>query len=333
MNVPFVNFGAQYQAHKEEYDEAIAKCLENGSLILQHELEEFEENLAKFLGMKHAIGVANGTDALIIALRSQESLPYVMNVTDYTFKATHEAVHHVDVLLNREDIDLKTHMPTAQVHIPVHIEGMVSHSENAIIEDACQAIGAKGVGYSGTACYSFYPAKILGCFGDGGAIATNDDEVARKARLYRHHWQSGRDEKIAYNSRLDNIQASVLNVKLKYLPDMLKRREEIAMKYKALDGYLNLPFYQEGRVWQDYVVTTNDYTDTDSLVGFLKDNDIQTLGSGMTPPHVAMYGEKRLPNVVHLYENMFRLPCNETITDDQVDYVIDKVKEYVQSVQ
>lgn len=333
MNVPFVNFGAQYRAHKEEYDEAIRKCLEKGSLILQHEGEEFEENLAKFLGMKHVIGVANGTDALIIALRSQESLPYVMNVTDYTFKATHEAVHHVDVFLNRVDIHPGTHMPSTPVHIPVHIEGMVSRSEDAVIEDACQAIGAKGVGYSGTACYSFYPAKILGCFGDGGAIATNDDEVARKARLYRHHWQSNRDEKIAYNSRLDNIQASVLNVKLKYLPDMLKRREEIAMKYKALDGYLNLPFYQEGRVWQDYVVTTLGDVSTEGLVSYLKDNDIQTLGSGMTPPHVAMYGQETLPNVVNLYKRMFRLPCNETLTDEQVEYVIENVKKYVSTVR
>ncbi len=327
MNVPFVNFGAQYLAHKDEYDEAIQRPLTSGKLILQEDLEHFEENLAKFLGMKYAVGTADGTNALILAMHALgEKMPQNVNVTDYTFKATHEAIYHTNHVGHRVDINPMTRMPVAQVDLSVHIEGMVSHSTNAVLEDACQALGAKGVGYSGTACFSFYPAKILGCFGDGGAIATNDKDVYDQVKLLRHHWQTNVYEQFGFNSRLDNVQASFLNVKLKYLPEILKRREQIAMKYKELEGYVGLPFYQEGRVWQDYVITT---PDSAKMTAWLKEQGIQTLGQGMTPPHKAMNTTVDLPNTIELYKTMLRLPCNETLTDEQIEYVIAKVKEYV----
>jgi len=323
-NVPFVDFGAQYQAHKKEYDEVIQKCLISGKLILQDELEEFEENLAKFLGMKYAVGVGNGTDALTLALIASEIDTMPLKTSSYTFKATHEAIAHSGRLFLLGDID--EHRMVGDANLPVHIEGMVCRSDNAVIEDACQAIGAKGVGYSGTACYSFYPAKILGCFGDGGAVVTNKKKVAEKVRLLRHHWQTGEHEKQAYNSRLDNVQAAFLNVKLKHLPDILERREEIANKYQVLGGLVGLPFYQPGRVWQDYVITT---PKAEELVAFLDISGIQTLGSGMTPPHRAYSPVfQTLKNTEKLYAEMLRLPCNETLTDKQVDYVISKVKEF-----
>lgn len=331
MLVPFVNFGQQYLDHKEEYDEAITKCLEKGKLILQEDVEQFEENLAKFLGFKHVIGVADGTNALIIALTALGTkAPHNLTVTDYTFKATHEAIYHTGHIGNRVDINPETRMPDVNVDVPVHIEGMTSYSSNAILEDACQALGAKGVGYSGTACYSFYPAKILGCFGDGGAIATNDDTVAEMSRLYRHHWQTGVDEAYGFNSRLDNVQAAFLNVKLKYLPEILKRREQIARKYMtSLQDWVGLPYDQEGRVWQDFVIRTEDSA---KMTAYLKDKGIQTLGQGMIPPHIAMPTTQELPETIKLYKEMLRLPLNETVTDEQVDYVIEQVKEYVSTV-
>lgn len=145
--VPFVNFGQQYRDHKEEYDEAITKVLESGKLILQEDGEKFEENLAKFTGMKYALGVADGTNALIIALKAKGVGPRKdIQVTDYTFKATHEAVAHTGNFLQRADID--ENRLALNTHIPVHIEGMVAHSDRAIIEDGAQALGAKGVGFS-----------------------------------------------------------------------------------------------------------------------------------------------------------------------------------------
>lgn len=326
MNVPFVNFSAQYTAHKDEYDEAVTRCLETGKLILQEDVEKFEENLAKFTGFKYAVGVANGTDALFLVLKAKGIIGQEILVTDYTFKATHEAVHHSGNKLRRLDI-VQNRMPelTNGLNIPVHIEGMVAPvSENSIMEDSAQAFGAVGVGKSGTATYSFYPAKILGGFGDGGAVCTNDKELYYKVKLLRHHYQTDRDEEYAWNSRLDNVQAAFLNVKLKYIDDILARRQEIANMYRVLDGTVGLPWYQEGRVWQDYVITTPKVKE---LVAFLKDAGIQTLGHGMTPPHIAM-NHVELPNTVKLYNEMLRLPLNETLTDEQVDYVIQKVKEF-----
>ena len=324
MKIPFVNFGAQYLAHKEEYDEAIHKCLEKGKLILQEDVGEFEENLAKKLGMKYAVGVNSGTDALFLALiaKGVKDKEFI-STSGYTFKATIEAIKNNGVYPYITDIS--EDRIAKDVNLPVHIEGMVCKSENAIIEDACQAIGAKGVGYSGTACYSFYPAKILGGFGDGGAVVTNDKDIYERIKLLRHHWQTNKDEKFAYNSRLDNVQAAFLNVKLKYLDEILIRREEIAEKYKELKDIVGLPIYQDGRVWQDYVIRVSD---PKRLADYLAEQGIQTLGVGMTPPHIALNLGIELPNVEKLYKEMLRLPCNETLTNEEVGYIIEKVKEF-----
>lgn len=330
MEVKFVDFGAQYLQHKDEYDEAIFRCLEKGKLVLQEDVGEFEKNLAKYLGFKYAIAVANGTDALFLVLKAKGITGQEIAVTDYTFKATHEVVSHSGNTLKRLEIGLDDRTPYSHADIPVHIEGLVAQvNEMAIMEDAAQAFGAKGVGKSGTITCSFYPAKILGCFGDGGAVCTNDEEVYRKVKLLRHHWQTDKDEEYGYNSRLDNVQAAFLNVKLKYIDEILKRREEIAMMYKELEGIVGLPYYQEGRVWQDYVITT---PNPGALAGWLKDQGIQTLGCGMTPPHVAMNSEP-LPNIQKLYSEMLRLPLNETLTDFQIEYVISNVKEFFNGIQ
>ena len=189
--VPFVSFGLQYKAHKKEYDKAIQTCLKSGRLVLQQELEFFEQNLAQKLGMKYAIGVADGTAAILLALKAMNLHSGSLSTTGYTFKATMEAIIHSSKNVGLEIVDIDENDRMAkEVDIPVHIEGMVSRSSKAILEDGAQAIGAKGVGYSGTYTLSFYPAKILGCFGDGGAILTNDEEVYRKCKLLRHHWQT-----------------------------------------------------------------------------------------------------------------------------------------------
>ena len=327
FSVKFVDFGAQYRAHKEEYDEAITRTLNSGKLILQEDGEKFEENLAKFMGMKYAVAVANGTDAILLALKAIGIKGQKILVPGYTFKATMEAIHNSGNTPIIRDIDETRLLDSSEECIPVHIEGSVAHHcPDAIMEDAAQALGAKGVGYSGTVSLSFYPAKILGCFGDGGAVVTNDKDVYEKVKLLRHHWQTNENEEYAYNSRLDNVQAAFLNVKLKYLPEILKRREEIATMYKALEGYVDLPYYQEGRVWQDYVIETEQ---PGMLAGFLKAKGIQTLGHGMTPPHKAFGTGQKLPNTEELYSRMLRLPCNETLTNEQVEYVIESVKEYV----
>lgn len=328
--VPFVNYGAQYLAHKEEYDEAITRCLTEGKLILQDDVTQFEEALAKKLGMKYCVAVANGTDAIVIALEAKGINKKLITVPGYTFKATMEAVLHSKNSLLIADIGENRLLDTIAYSIPVHIEGSVAKIEDAILEDGAQAIGAEGVGYSGTYTLSFYPAKILGCFGDGGAILTNDEQVYKKAKLLRHHWQTDVNEQYGYNSRLDNVQAAFLNVKLKYLDEILNKRSQIAFQYGTM--LVNLPeeafpVHQEGRVWQDYVIRVSN---PKALADFLKENGIQTLGYGMTPPHIALDTGLSLPNTEKLYREMIRLPLNETLTQEQVDYVIEKVNEFYQ---
>lgn len=331
MKVPFVSFGLQYQAHKKEYDSAINRCLSKGNLILREDVEEFENNLAQFMNMKYAVGVNSGTDALLLALKAKGAKDTDIIIPGYTFKATAEAIKHSgnnawfeDIGSNRMFKGAKTR--NWEYNLPVHIEGMVCKVKRAIIEDAAQAIGAKGVGYSGTACFSFYPAKILGGFGDGGAVVTNHKYVADKVRLYRHHWQTNRNERYGYTSRLDNVQAAFLNVKLKYLPEILKRREEIAKQYlKELEGLVGLPIDQEGRVWQDFVIRVKEPL---HLATVLHKAGIETLGVNMTPPHKALATGQELPETEKLYKEMIRLPLNETLNEKQVRHVIKSVQRF-----
>lgn len=320
--VPFVNFGAQYRAHRDEYDTAIQDCLNSGKLVLQDQLATFEKNLAKRLGMKYAVGVNSGTDALILALKAKEITGQKITTSAYTFKATMEAIAHTGNTPVPVDINFRL---APEVMLPVHIEGMTSYSKEAIMEDAAQAIGGKGIGYTGTIALSFYPAKILGTIGDGGAVVTDDENIYEKVKLLRHHWQTDSNERFAYTSRLDNVKAAFLDVKLKYLDEMLNRRREIAEKYAELVDVVDLPIYQSGRVWQDYVIRTKE---PKKLAEYLTGVGIQTLGVGLVPPHRALNLPGEFPETDRLYQEMMRLPCNETLTDEQVEYVIKHVKEY-----
>lgn len=327
--VPFVDYPAQYNAHKEELDEAISSVIQRGDLILRQDGEDFEKSLANFLNVKHVIAVANGTDALhlaLIALGVGEGDEII--TTSYTFRATVEASLRTGAKVILADLNedwrlYKTENTVAI--IPAHLEGCIVPWEPDegihMIEDSCQAIGGKA--QTGImACYSFYPAKILGCLGDGGAIATNDDDLAHELRQYRNHDKGERSFRIAYNSRLDNLQASVLNVRLKYLQEALTRRKEIGYLYEGLK--LATPPLRD--IYQDYIIKIDNPT---ALAKFLDDNGIQTMKNGYDFP---LFMPKK-PKAEHYEEHSLRLPCNETLTDEQVLYVVEKVNEYVRTMQ
>lgn len=322
--VPFVDFAAQYNQHKEEYDYVIADVIQRGDLILRQDLEEFERNLAQILDVKHVVGVASGTDALLLSLKAAGVGPGDDVITcSYTFRATIEAIIHaganpVLVDVGEDWRDYRTERTTAV--IPAHLEGAVvdwKAEDIVMIEDSCQAIGAKPL--TGlTACYSFYPAKILGCLGDGGAIATNDDHVANTLRQLRNH-DKGQWGRVAYNSRLDNLQAAFLSVKLKYLDEILLRRMEIADTYD--EGVKTVKKPVKRGVYQDYIIQV---PDRDALAAFLEDAGIQTMKNGYPFPR----GIEKKPKAVAYEENSLRIPCNETLTNEQVEYVIEKINEY-----
>lgn len=329
--VRFVDYAAQYHQHQDELDDAWFGCIERGDLILREDLERFEKNLAKFLGVKHVIGVASGTDALVLTLRALNiGAGDEVIVPSYTFRATVEAVLQVGatpVLVDKGEDWKKAKTKKTKVIIPAHLEGEIVHwtpdADVLMIEDACQAIGAKeltGI----AAAYSFYPAKILGCLGDGGAIATNDDKLADTLYKMRNHCK-GEWDSVGTNSRLDNIQAAILDVRLKYLPQALLRRKEIARRYDtglAL-GVVGRPVVRE--IYQDYIIFVKD---RDGLYDYLESKGIQTMKNGYPFPAVV----QKLPETIKYEEHTLRIPCNETLSNEQIEYVIESINEYVRTV-
>ena len=291
--IPFVDLKAQYDSIKDEIDEAIQNILNNTSFIMGEELKEFEEEFAKFCDVKYAIGVANGSDALILALKACGIGEGDEVITvPHTFIATTEAITHVggeivfiginpktytiDVSKIEEKISDKT-----KAIIPVHLYGQPADMDSIlkiakkynlrIIEDAAQAHGAeyKGekVGSIGdVGCFSFYPGKNLGAYGDAGMITTNDGEIAEKVKLLRNHGRITKKyehEIEGYSSRLDNLQAAILRVKLSHLNKWNESRRRNAKKYNELlsniDGIIT-PYEADyaKHVYHLYVIRVKD---------------------------------------------------------------------------
>ena len=322
--VKFWQPALSYQAHKEEFDAEMQRVLSNGDLILRKDGETFEESFAKFQGRKYAVGVASGTDALILSMKALGIGQGDEVITSsYTFRATVEAIHHVGATPVLADLgeDWSTYATTRTAAIiPAHLEGEVVtwHSEEIpVIDDACQAVSAKMGGIA--SCYSFYPAKILGCFGDGGAVTTDDESLYNELKALRNHYK-GDWSKYAYNSRLDNLQAAVLNVKLKYLPEVLFRRKEIARMYDAELMNCGLPPQRE--VYQDYVIV---HPARDVLRAYLSVQGVETMANEYPFP-----AELRKGPMARKYEkNTLRIPCNENLTDEEVAYVIETINSFV----
>lgn len=363
--VRFVDYPEHYRRIWDEVMGAIGDCLSKGDLIARKQLEDFEANLAKFIGTKYAIGLNSGTDALLLSLKAAGigKGDEVITVS-HTFVATLMSIVFngaipklVDI---GEDMEMdvnrleKTITKKTRAVIPVHLNGRmtdmrivikIAQEHNLIVvEDAAQALGARigtlNSGASGlTGCFSFYPAKILGCAGDGGALVTNDDEIARKAKLLRDHgFNRNTNDFLMYgfNSRLDNIQAAILGIKLKYLPDWIRRRRDIAAIYdkglRNIDGLKLPPGPDAGNdffdVYQNYVIRSDK---RDDLNDFLKKNEIETLISWPKPNHMhPALGLTRfkLPMTEKISKTVISLPMYPEISDDDVKYVIETLKAF-----
>lgn len=313
----------EVEALKDELDPEIKRVRYAGDFILRKDVEDFETNFAEFVGTKYAVAVASGTDALILSLKAFEIGPGdEVILPAYTFRATLEAIHHVGATPVLADVGedwRKYRTPNTKAIIPVHMEGqLLSWTPNDLLmfEDACQAIGAGPV-TGNTACYSFYPAKILGSEGDGGAIATNNEQLAIKLRKMRNHYKDAWEEGYGFNSRLDNVQAAILNVKLKHLPEYLARRKEIAMKY-----HYGLPkeiIPPKRDVYQDYIVNV---LLPIPLQSFLAERGIQTMLNEYPFPISK-------PQKATTYEHTtLRLPCTPYHTDNEIDQVIAAINEF-----
>ncbi len=362
--VPFVDYPLQYQILKKEIDKTIERVLKKGDLILRGDVEKFEKKLATFVGTKYAIGLNSGTDALFFSLKTAGiDKEDEMITVSHTFVASIASIVHCgakpvlvdigeDFLIDVDKIE-KAITPKTKAILLVHLNGRVCQMDKImkiakrynllIIEDAAQALGAKFKGkmagsFGLIGCFSFYPAKILGAFGDGGAVVTNNQNIAKKICLLRDHGQKTKTKIVCYgfNSRLDNLQAAILNVKFKYLPKWIRRRREIAKIYNK--GLLNLsqlklppaPDSDQSHfdVYQNYVIRAKKRNE---LRKFLKRKGIETLIKDPIPNHwQKSLGLKKfhLPNTEKFAKEILSLPIYPELTQTKIEYVIDCIRKF-----
>jgi dTDP-4-amino-4,6-dideoxygalactose transaminase len=361
--VPFVDPRSHYQRLKPEIDGVILDCLGRGELIYRQELKCFEDELASFVGTKYAIGLNSGYHALHFALLGAGIGPGDEVITvAHTFVATISAIIHCGATPILVDVDEDYNMNPGLVEraitsktkaiLPVHLNGRMSDMDHlmaiaeryglAVIEDAAQALGATcdgqragSIGIAG--CFSFYPFKILGGFGDGGAITTDDPHVARMASLLRYNGEDRETGEYHYHGQtalLDNVQAAVLSIKLKYLPDWIEHRRMIAGLYRGgLEGVgdLRLPHFDEGDrrdVFQNYVIRTNE---RDRLRTHLKEQGVETLVHWPKPvwehPGLGL-GTHDLPETVRICREVISLPMSAETTEAHVEATVQVVREF-----
>jgi len=363
--VRFVNYPEHYRRIWDETMGAIEDCLRNGDLIMRQQVDDFEASLASFVGVKHAVSLNSGTDALFFSLKAAGIGPGDEVITvSHTFVATIAAIQYCGAKPVLVDVGSDMNMDPALVEkaitkntkaiIPVHLNGRVCDMKPIleiagrhglkVIEDAAQSLGGmydgrKAGSFGLTGCFSFYPAKILGCAGDGGALVTNDDDIAAKARLYRDHGyvrSTGEIVLYGYNSRLDNIQAAMLNVKFPHLPGWIERRREIARKYHAglgnIRGITLQPHPDEDPkfydAFQNYVIRSDR---RDALAQYLKDEGVEILISWPIPTHVHKalnLSHYQLPETEKLSRTVLSLPMFPELSDEHVDIVIQKIRKF-----
>lgn len=361
--VPFVNAREHFRRYRGEFESALLGTLENGDLIMRQQLRDFEQNLAKFVGVRYAVGVNSGYHALHFSMLAAGLGPGDEVITPaHTFVATISAIVHcgaTPVLVDVADdynIDLddlrKKITPRTRALVPVHLNGRACEMDMLmeiaqanglkVIEDAAQSLGAtfggRGAGSFGlTGCFSFYPFKILGCFGDGGALTTNDPDVARMATLLRYNGEdreTGEYHYHGYTALLDNVQAAVLDVKLRRLPEWIEHRRAIAEQFRAgLEGLgdLRLPHYDDERfrdVYQNYVIRT---AHRDALRAHLKEEGIETLVHWPKPvwQHAALgLADPGLPKTRRICSEVISLPMSAETSRADVDFIVDAARRF-----
>lgn len=372
MNLPLqmVDLKSQYLKIKQEVDKAIAKVIDSAAFIHGPDVKEFATALAAYLGVKHVIPCANGTDALQIALMALGLQPGDEVITpSFTYIATVEVVALLRLKPVFVDVDKETFTidpeslkaaitPNTKAIIPVHLYGQsadmikileIADAHNIpVIEDNAQAIGGDYFFPDGTkkkngtmgaiATTSFFPSKNLGCYGDGGAIFTNDDALAKQMSMIANHGQSVKyyHEVVGCNSRLDTIQAAILNIKLKELDAYCDARRRVADYYdKAFaDNSLITPPKRADysrHVYHQYTVVLHESVDRDKLQQQLSENGIPTMIYYPVPCHKQnMFaslggGDFNLPNTDYLTPRVISLPIHTEMDEETMKYICDNV--------
>ena len=364
MKVNFVDLKAQYQTIKPEIDKAIENVISNTAFILGKAVAEFEEQFAGYCGVKHCVGINSGTSALIMALKALDvgEGDEVITTTN-TFIATAEAISFAGATPVLVDIEDKSYnMDPSKLEkaitgktkaiIPVHLYGQPADMDPineiakkkgvAVIEDSAQAHGAEYKdkntgGLARVACFSFYPGKNLGAYGEGGAVTTNDEEIAQKARMLRDHGSPKKfyHEYIGNNCRLEGIQGAVLSVKLKHLDewnDGRRKNADLYRKYLAGTGVglpEEMPYARH--VYHVFCVRVKD---REKLINFLKEKGIFTNIHYPIPIHLQKayqflgYKKGDFPVTEGCMDQILSLPMFAELTEEEIKYTADCIKEF-----
>ena len=357
MKIDFANLQYQYQLYKEEIDAAMQAVLDKSNYIMGDEVRELENALQSFTGAKHAITCASGTEALILAMMALEIKPGdEIITTPFTFIATAETIAFLGAKPVFVDIDEKTYnidpskieakitektkaiIPVSLYGQPADMDAITSIAEKhnlKVIIDGAQSFGST---YKGTtdsnlgdiSTTSFFPAKPLGCFGDGGAVFTNSDELAQKMKMLRVHGQNKRyhHKYIGVGGRMDTLQCAVVNVKLKHYTKDLALRQEVAQRYtQALQNKELVTPYQNPdttSAWAQYSVRVKN---RDELQAKLKEKGIPTAVHYPMPLHLQEcfeyldYSKGDFPIAERVSEEIMSLPMNPYVKDDEIEYI------------
>jgi len=367
--IKMVDLKGQYEKIKKEIDENISQVIESTSFINGPNIKEFQTHLEEYLNVKHVIPCANGTDALQVSLMALGLKAGDEVITSpFTFIATAEVIgllgitcKFVDVEWDTFNLDVgqleKAITPKTKAIIPVHLFGQCCNMEKImqiakkhalfVIEDACQAIGAEYLFKNGEkkragtigdiGCFSFFPSKNLGCFGDGGAITTNDDELAKKLRGICNHgmFVQYHHELLGVNSRLDSIQAAVLDVKLKYLDEYNAARQKAAVFYnKMFENHpkIEIPTISSfsTHIFHQYTLKLKN-TDRQKVIKKMKEAEIPVMVYYPIPLHLQKafenlgYRKGDFPIAEKLCECVISLPMHTELTEEQQRFIAEQI--------
>jgi len=370
--IQFVDLNNQYLKIKNEIDTALSEVIQSCAFIKGPQVNSFEEELAKYLHVKHVIACANGTDALQIAMMATGLQPGDEVITsNFTFIATVEVmallklkIVLVDVVPDTFNLSIeaieKAITPKTKAIVPVHVFGQcadmekilaIAHKHNLlVIEDTAQSNGsdysftngktfkAGTMGHIG--CTSFFPSKNLGCFGDGGALFTNDDTIENKIRIVANHGMTKRyyHDEIGVNSRLDTIQAAVLRVKLKYLDQYNAARQKAAEYYDkelADISQIRIPLRSTNstHIFHQYTIVVKD-ENRDRLKAHLEKNNIPVMIYYPVPIHMQkafkneINKENKFPVTEYLGQHVLSLPMHTELDPEQIHFICDNIKSF-----
>lgn len=363
MKVPANTLSPQFELFREEYLEAAGRVLRSGWYVLGEEVEAFEEEFARFTGCRHCVGLASGLDALVLSVRALDIGPgdevivpsntYIASVLGITERGATPVFVEPDEFYNLDPLRIEPAITKrTRAIMPVHLYGQPCDMPSIrtvaekyklfVIEDCAQSHGAsvsgRMTGSWGTiGCFSFFPTKNLGAFGDAGAVVTDSDEIAQRIRLLRNYGsiQKYVHEIEGVNSRLDELQAALLRVKLRHLPQLRQGRQRVADRYRSAITHpsIGLPRVRDDvePVWHQFVVASDK---RDALQRHLKDAGIGTLIHYPIPPHLSRaysrlgFGKGDFPIAERCADTVLSLPIYDGISPAEIDYVCAAIDDF-----